>query len=209
LSRLLAVAASVAALGASDPVLRAVESYEKVNTYRVTLRSKSPSSSEEILYYYKRPGFVRMEFIRPRGGAVLVYDPVEGKVRVRPFGFLKAFVIGLSPGNPLVRSARGHRVDASDIGALLDNVTKLQAGGKTVTLDEAPAEGLDARVVSVEGKDGFTVDGIHKYVLRLERESFLPLKVSAYGQDGELIEEVLMDDLETNVELPGALFKLD
>lgn len=203
------MAASVFALGASDPVSRAVESYEKVDAYRVTLRSKSPGSSEEILYYYKRPGFVRMEFIRPHGGAVLVYDPVEKRVRVRPFGFLKSFVIGLSPGNPLVRSARGHRVDDSDIGALLDNVKKLQAGGKAVTLEEVPAGGPDAAVVRVEGEGDFTVDGIHTYVLLLERESFLPLKVSAYGPDGELIEEVLMDDLETDVQLHEELFRLD
>lgn len=71
-----------------DIIQRAIENYQTVDTYVATLRSvKDGHVSEEIKYYYKKPGFVRMEFITPHKGAVLVYNPETNKVRLRPFDF--------------------------------------------------------------------------------------------------------------------------
>lgn len=43
-----------------DRVDMAIESYRGVESYKVTLRSRSADSTEIINYYYKKPGFVRM-----------------------------------------------------------------------------------------------------------------------------------------------------
>jgi len=196
------------ALPMDDPIAAAVESYGKVESYRVTLRSRSVDSSEEIVYYFRKPGSVRMEFVRPHGGAALTFDPEEGKVRIRPFGSLESFILKLSPGNPLIRSARGHRVDESDIGALLKNVRELQSGGRTEGMGEERVGERDAFLVRVEGEGFHEVDGIHRYELWLDRETLLPLKVAAYDSNGGLVEEVLMDDLAVNVRFPESFFRL-
>jgi len=96
-----------------DPVAEALESFRSLSTYSVTLRSGSGKAEEVIRYFYKKPGYVRMEFITPHSGALLVYNPLSKTVRLRPFGFAKAFTLTLSPQNRLVRSARGHTADAS------------------------------------------------------------------------------------------------
>jgi outer membrane lipoprotein-sorting protein len=138
-----------------------------------------------------------------------VYNPEAKKVRLRPFGFLKPFVLTLSPDNSLLKSSNGHTVDESDIGALLEVVIKLQSHGKSDELGDVEVRGKTAVIVSVEGKGDFTVDNdIHRYHLWLDKETFLPLKVSAYDLKGELIEEVLMDDLELNVEFEESSFEL-
>ncbi len=192
----------------ADPVSVAIESYKRVDSYQVTLRSKSTESTEVIRYIYKKPGFVRMEFIKPYNGAVLVYNPIKKKAKLRPFGLLKPFILTLSPDSSLIKSPTGHRVDASDIGELLKTVKRLQEMGITEILgDEAIGERASVKI-KVEGVNDHTVDGIHRYLLWLDRKTSLPIKALSYDKNGNLIEEVLMDDLETNVELPESLFSL-
>ena len=82
-----------------DPLTGAIEHYQTVESYRVTIRSFHSGGDENIHYYYKKPGFVRMEFVHPHAGAVLVYNPNTRRVRLRPFGTGHFPELELSPGN--------------------------------------------------------------------------------------------------------------
>jgi outer membrane lipoprotein-sorting protein len=195
-------------LNLSDPVAVAVESYARVETYSVTLESRSETGGEKIRYYFKKPGYVRMEFIEPHKGAILVYDPVAKEVQLRPFGFLRSLVMRLSPRNWLVRSSGGHTVDESDLGALFKRVVELQKGGRTAVLNEEEVGGRMTTVVSVEGADNAAVGGVHRYLLWLDVKSNLPLKVISYDLSGRKIEEVTMADLEVDVRFPEDFFSL-
>jgi hypothetical protein len=189
-----------------DPVAIACRKYEPVFSYQVTLRSRGNHFSEEIRYYYKA-GCVRMEFISPFSGAVLTYNPVTKEVRLKPLQFLN-HAIPLSPSSRMIRSSAGHRVDQSDIGALLRAITTLQAKGTTSVVGDDVLSGKNALIVRIEGNDDAEVCGIHRYDLWLEKKTYLPLKVTTYNFEEELIEEVVMDDLEINVDLPDDLFRL-
>jgi outer membrane lipoprotein-sorting protein len=204
------IIAFILILAASSPNLisNALVSYDHIDSYQVTLRSSGDESSEEILYSFKKPGHIRMEFIRPHRGAVLVYNPVSGKVRVRPFGFLKFMVFTLDPDSWLLRSSGGHTVDRSDIGSLLKSVRRLQSHGSYDVREESIVGNREAMLVSIKGENGFAVNGINAYHLWLDMQSFLPLKVSAFNSRGGRIEEVVMDDLRINVEFPGDFFDL-
>ena len=191
-----------------DTIPTAIENYKHVKSYQVTLKSEASTSSTEIKYYYKKPGFVRMEFIKPYKGAVLVYNPTTKKVRVRPFRFLKPFVLTLSPGNKLIRSPTGHRIDESDIGILLQMVQKLQSYGKTERLGQETIGNKKTILMSVKGEGESTIDGIHKYLLWLDEKTLLPLMVSSHNSKGVLIENVLMDDLQINIIFPEDFFSL-
>ena len=186
----------------------AMESYKNVETYQVTLKSRSSASSEIIRYYYKKPGFVKMEFIMPHNGAILVYNPSTNKVRLRPFPFLKSFILTLSPDSKLIRSAKGHTVDASDIGALLKTAKMLQDRGETEILGDNDVDSRPAVLINIKGEGDFAVDGIHQYFLWFDKNTSLPIKAASYDVKGELLEEVLMNDLEINVEFPEDFFIL-
>ena len=56
----------------SDPLANSIEHFRSVKTYRVTIRSIHAGGEEHIRYYYRKPGFVRMEFVRPHAGAVMI-----------------------------------------------------------------------------------------------------------------------------------------
>jgi outer membrane lipoprotein-sorting protein len=193
---------------AYDPVATALENYNKIRSYKVTLRSDAQGSSEIIRYYYKKPGMIRMEFIKPHKGAVLVYHHSKKTVRLRPFNFFKPLVLSLSPENRLVKSSTGDRVDESDIGTLLHAVIRLQQNGTTEISGSEHIGGKNTIKVIVKGKEDFAVDSIHHYILWLDTRTNLPLKASAYDMNGTLIKKVLMDDLRINIDFPDDLFEL-
>jgi outer membrane lipoprotein-sorting protein len=191
--------------GAVDPIDAAVEHYREVKSYEVTLRSSGGEQLDIIRYAYKRPGFVRMDFVQPHEGAVLIYSPVTKKVRLWPFG-TKLFSLALSPDNSLVRSPTGQRVDRSDIGALLHHVKALQGNGNTAAVGEELVGARSALHVVVSGTGNFAVGNVHRYDLWLDATTRLPLKVASRDVNDDIIETVLMDDLRINVEMPDSVF---
>jgi hypothetical protein len=189
-----------------DPVAIALKNYEKVTTYQVTLRSKSDHILEEIRYYYKS-GFMRMEFIKPLHGAILTYNPIKKEVRLRPFRFTDRTVT-LNPDNDMIHSSAGHKVDESDIGSLLKVVARLQSIGKTIILGDEDLSGRPTVHVRVTGNEEYTISGVHQYDLWLDKKTCLPHKSISCDLRGNVIEEVLMDDLEIEIDLPDDLFHL-
>ena len=198
-----------AALGAADidPVNAAIERYQAVESYQLTLRSSSGGNESEIIhYYYKKPGFVRMEFSQPFSGAVLVYSPSTKEIRLRPFGALKFPVFTLSPESRMAHSSSGHRVDRSDVGSLLQNVKTLQENGATEIMGEEEVGGRQALHIAISGRDNFSVEGVHRYDLWLETRTLWPLKVASHDTKNVLIETVLMNDLQINPVFPDDFF---
>lgn len=189
-----------------DPLAGAIEHYRTVENYRVTIHSTHDDGEEYIRYYYKKPGFARMEFIRPHAGTVLIYNPATLSVRLWPFGVNHFPEFSLSPGNPLIRSSRGQRVDRSDVGTLLENVRTLREGGNAEILANESIHDRTVLHLVVTGADGFALAGVHRYELWLGRASQFPVKVISRDLRDIIIETVMMDELEINATLPETLF---
>ncbi len=184
----------------------AASHFRTIESYRVTIRSVRDGNTLRILYYYRKPGFVRMEFLNPHPGALLIYSPETKRVRLWPFGFGHFPVLDLSPGNPLVRGSGGQHVDHSDVGALFENVLALQARGRTSTLGEEKIEGRTTMHLVTTGTGPTTVAGIHRYDIWLDTASLFPAKVISRDVHDAVLETVLMDGLATDEPLADALF---
>lgn len=198
-----------ASTSSDDPLLKALKSFNGLKTYKVTLRSGESTSPETIRYYYKKPGKVRMEFIEPHKGVVLVYDPVKKEARIWPFQSIKSFSVGLSPENRLIMSPTGHTVDKSDIGDLLKTAKKLQAEGIVRIIGEEVIGGRKSTLIEVRGNRDVSVEGVHIFHIWMDGKMFLPIKAASFDLKGSLIEEVLMDDLTVDVEIDDSLFNLE
>ena len=72
-----------------DLIDTAIKNYESIESYQVTLRASNNTATDEIKYYFKKPGFVKMEFLNPHKGAVLIYNPFKTEVKLMPFAFLR------------------------------------------------------------------------------------------------------------------------
>lgn len=189
-----------------DLLASAIEHFRTIETYQVTIHSFHADGEEQIRYYYKKPGFVRMEFIRPHAGALLVYSPITQRVRLWPFGAKHFPELNLSPRNPLIQSPRGENVDQSDIGALFGNVRTLLEHGTAEVLGEDSVAGRTTQHLVATGVPGFTVAGVHRYELWLDTSSQLPVRVISRNQDDAVLETVMLDALEINVPLTETLF---
>ena len=194
---------------AADLVGEAVARYAEVKSYTVTLRSYTEPGGpfrEIIRYSYSKPGWVRMDFRLPHAGMVLIYNPEINTVRLWPFG-PRGPGFSLDPGNWLLASTGGHRVDRSDIGALLAQVAALRERGSTESLGEEALSGRTTVHLRITGHGETEVEGVHRFDLWLDPNSLMPLKVEAYDRRGIPVDLVLMDDLELNVALPRQMFE--
>ncbi len=189
-----------------SPLEDAIERFRSVETYQLTLHSSRVDGEDHIRYWYRKPGFVRMEFIRPHAGAVLVYSPRTRRVRLWPRGVGRFPELSLSPDNPLIRGPGGQTVDKSDLAALFENVRTLLAQGEAEERGEAELAGRSALHLVVSGAAGAAVDGVHRYELWLDTSSRFPLKVISRDRQGGLIETVTMEALQVNPSLAQNLF---
>lgn len=185
---------------ASESLLQqAAEEFRSLTSYSTTMRSYG--TTETIINYrYKKPGFVRMDFVTPHKGAALVYLPTTGKVELRPFGFAKALTLTMKPTARLVRSPSGHRVDESDIGVLIENALKLSEQGSENFLREETRQKTLMVVLEIVGRDKAVVHGVNRYLLWMDKKLKLPRVVESYDAENQLIEGLFLDDLIINPE---------
>lgn len=191
----------------ADPLAEAVAHFQALNSYQATVHSADADDERQVIrYFYRKPGWIRMEFVQPHRGAVLIYDPDKRRVRLWPFGLQSPLVLSLDTDNPLIRGPRGHRVDRSDVGALLDNLLALRARGNSLALGTdlifaQPTVGID-----IVGAAGVSVAGVHRYQVWLAQDSLFPLRVKSFAVNGNLIETVDMRDVLTGVQFPAGFF---
>ena len=195
----------VAALG-TNPVAAALERFDAVDSYRATLHTWSDDGRQVVRFYYRKPGFVRMEFVEPHAGAVLVYSPLTGRVKLWPFGLGSFPELDLSPGNRLIRGPRGHTVDRSDIGELLRKAQQLQRSGSQEVVGEEAVGERPAWRVAVTGAPGASVDGVHRYDLWLAGDGLFPLKAESRDERQRLLESTTMEDVQLGVRFPDHFF---
>ena len=191
----------------ADTLDQAQAHFRELGNYQVTLRSVAADGDrQEIRYFFQPPGWVRMEFVQPHRGLVMIYDPGARRVRLWPFGVNAVPPLSFSPDNPLLRNPRGHRIDHSDVGALLAHLSALRTQGRLSPLGEANIGARPAIGLEVSGNAGITEAGVHRYRVWLARDLLFPLKVESFGLNGGLIESVDMSDAETGITFPERFF---
>ncbi|TAM54737.1 MAG: DUF1571 domain-containing protein [Paraburkholderia sp.] len=189
-----------APLPGRDFVSHAQARFDALANYQVTLKSTSAGEEPvEVLYAYRKPGFVRMDFVHPHSGATLTYSPETGKVKLWPFGFDTFPRLTLSPDSRIIQSPQGHRVDHSDIGALLVNVREVQRRGDTQVVGDETVGIRRASHVVVTCRPGPAATGVFRYELWFDVSHGLPVKVASEGALRAPIETVLMEDMRIDV----------
>ncbi len=190
--------------GRADPIQYMVDYYRKIDSYQVTIKS---SQCNTLCYYFKRPGHVRIEFIQPFGGAVIIYDPDSKVARLWPLGYPHFPAFTLNPENRLIQNSSGQRVDRSDFGALYQNVQILQQHGKATLAESVSINGKNTLHLIVEGLDNFSIAGVHRFQIWVDQATVFPLKVSSHDVMGKVLEVVEFEYLQVNPAFPPDFFK--
>jgi len=184
--------------GKDDPLLSEMtDKFNALTNYTTLLDSEGEDERSKIFYTYKKPGFIRMDFIHPHKGAMLIYNPIKNKVTLRPF--LKWFFkFNLDPENRLITDSKGHTVDQSDIGALIRSIVVSAREGSVTHLPPETLDNLACPRLRVESTR-------ITYLLWIHPELRLPIKVVKLSSEGEK-EVVFLRNLTVDVSLDDALF---
>ncbi|WP_431025529.1 LolA family protein [Halomonas sp. H5] len=188
---------------APDPLAETLARVEGLTAYQLTLHGQGPEGEERLRYHYQDPGHIRLDMISPFAGAVLVYRPDTHRVQVWPFG-TRGPRLSLRPDHRLVRSARGHRIDQSDVASLLRDVQRLQRHGRLEAPQEVVLDGQRLWYLLVEGTA--PPGAVARYELWLDVDSLFPRRVVSRDADGGLLERVRLEDVVLDPVLDPGLF---
>jgi len=108
----------------------------------------------------------------------------------------------LSKHNPLATTIRGVAFDESDIETILEKIPFYIEKG-TVTLN------VSGKVLELVCKTGYPSEnkGISKDIIRIERDSWLPIESERYEED-RLVQKATWKDYIINAGLPDEFFHI-
>jgi outer membrane lipoprotein-sorting protein len=181
--------------------------YDEVNDYQANVevrayRRDGSFETEKFLYTFQKPKWIRLDFESPYSGMILVYPDKNGKVVLRRF-----FTFHLAPDNPLLRVASGQRIDQTDLGLLVRNIshslTDHRRGPVEVTEDDR-----DIRI-RVLADDHFREGVLTLYQFLIDKKLWLPVRVEESTPDALLERMVIFRNLRTNIGVPDRFFQLD
>lgn len=185
--------------GEEHPLLdEMMERFNALTNYTTLLDSEGEDGRNRIIYTYKKPGFIRMDFVRPHKGARLIYNPIENRVSLRPFS-TKLLTLNLSPNNRLITDPKGHTVDHSDIGSLIRSAMRYAQEGTVTSLPPERVETHLCPRLLIESEEV-------TYLLWVHPELYLPIKVVKLFSGGTQ-ETVFLRNLIVDGPIDDSVFK--
>jgi len=175
-----------------------LERFNALTNYTTLLDSEGEAGRNRIIYTYKKPGFIRMDFIHPHKGASLIYNPYEKTVLLRPFA-TRLLTLNLAPDNRLITDPKGHTVDRSDIGTLIRSAQRFAREGSVTRLSPESVESYLCPRLLVEGKQV-------TYLLWVHPGFLLPIKVVKLFANGTR-ETVFLRNLVVDGPIDDAVFE--
>ncbi len=204
--------ASISTWTASDTesLLKKIEAaYEGVRDYQAHLETRTLTEDDAVeikkaLYTFKKPHHIRIDFESPYPGAVLIYPDKNGKVVIRPSGWARFFRFRLTPETFLLEVSPGQRIDQTDLGLLIKNISHSVTDRRRGDLEVTQGEGHIR--IGVLADDHFRDGVVTRYQFLIDKRLWLPVAVIESTQDGRLEREIFFRGLRVNVSVPDGLF---
>jgi outer membrane lipoprotein-sorting protein len=137
---------------------------------------------------------------------VLIYLDKNGKVRVQLPGLAHIFTFDLSPGNPLITGPSGQRIDQTDLGLLIKNLSHSLTDQRRGSLEIEEDGYVRLRVLAV---NHFNEGIITQYEFFIDKNLWLPVKVEESMPDGQLERTITFQDLKINIGVADNYFQMD
>lgn len=194
-----------------EQVLQEMETaYDEVKDYQaeveVILFPKAGSmKSERSLYTFKKPKWIRLDFLSPHPDMIVIYPDPNGKVIVKPQGLLSGITLHLKLDDPFLQTPSGQRINQTDIGLLIRNirhsVTDQRRGPVSLSEDK------DTIQIEVLADDHFRERLETRYRFLISKEFRLPVEVGASTLSRVPEGRIIFRNLRTNINVPDDLFQ--
>ncbi len=190
---------------APDIVARMEAAYARVAGYQTTTEVRiyqggKVAEMQRFLYTFEKPNRIRLRFDTPHSGMVLTYPDKNGKVEVKPGGWLSLLRLHFSPDSSALKSSAGQRIDQTDLGLLIQNIahslTDRRRGGLAITERDGQA------VVEVLADDHFLPGAQTLYQFTIDEVRWLPVAVRESTPGGVLRRTVTFGNLDVSIGAP-------
>jgi len=186
--------------------------YAQVKDYRTdvevqTVRPNGFVKTEKFLYTFKKPNRIRLDFESPHSGMILLFPDKDGKVGIYPSGWARIFTFHLAPGSSLLMDSSNQRIDQTDIGLLIKNISHSLTDQRRGPVGFSENnERIEVRVLA---DDHFRKAQQTLYHFFIDRHLWLPIGVQEFTADGKLKRAVTFRNLRINTGISDSIFQIN
>jgi outer membrane lipoprotein-sorting protein len=187
--------------------------YRQVSDYRTQLvitgfgKDSSFTSTQKLLYTFKKPNKLRLDFETPHRGMTIIYPDRDGKVWIRPNFWFPFINLHLEPSNANLEISPGQQINQSDLGMLIRNITHSLTDCYLGELQVA--EDREQIIIRVLADNPFRRGKATRYVFFINRDTWLPVAVEESSPTGELQRTVAYQHLQLNTGVANSFFQMD
>lgn len=202
--------AAVTALDAEHVIKKMEAAYAEVMDYEMkvevrTWESGDSFKTEHLLYTFKRPRRIRIAYESPHEGMILVYLHKNGKVLVRPWKRMPFFQFHLDTDSSFLKSPSGQRIDQTDLGLLIRNITASMREKRRGDLLIRKKSGKIH--INVLAENHFREDALTRYEFVIDTELWLPVAIQESSSSGVLERSIAFQHVRVNSGVPDRLFE--
>lgn len=193
-------------------VNRMQAAYAAVEDYRTEVEIKVYSidgskNSKKFIYTFKKPDRIRLDFEQPHPGMIVVYPDKNGKVVIQPSGWTRFFKLHLSPDSFLLQNPSKQRIDQTDLGSLIRNISRSLTDQRRGPVEVAEDNGrIELRVLA---DDHFRQGVVTRYRFLIDKKRRLPAGVEESTPDGLLKRKVTFRNLRVNIGVADSFFQFE
>jgi outer membrane lipoprotein-sorting protein len=194
-----------------ETVLKKMEAvYDEVKDYKtevetIIFEKDGSFKTEKSVYTFKKPKWIRLDFVSPHPGMIMVYPDRDGKVLVKPGGLLSKLRFHLMLDDPLLETPSGQRMNQTDLGLLIKNirhsVTDQRRGPVSISEDK------DTIQIQVLADDHFREGVETRYRFLISKELWLPVEVGRSTTNDVQDGRIIFRNLRTNINVSDDLFQ--
>ncbi|MGA2318642.1 MAG: hypothetical protein ABSG71_20035 [Thermodesulfobacteriota bacterium] len=196
----------------ADTILKKmVSAYALVKDYQTnvevrTYKTGGSFETQKFLYTFKKPKWIRLDLESPHSDMILVYPDKSGKVSIRPGGWAHIFHFHLSSGNSLIMGASGRRIDQTDVGLLIKNISHSLTDQRRGVVQIEQDGYIRIRVLAV---NHFREGIVTLYQFFIDKNLWLPVKVEESTPDGQLERTISCRNPRINTGVSDSFFQID
>ncbi len=173
----------------SEALLARMEAaYRQVEDYQTRLvitgfgKDDAFRSRQELIYRFKKPDRIRIDFISPHPGMTILYPSSDGKVLLKPSGWASIFTLRLNSRHSLLEISPGQQITQTDYGVLIANIRHSLTD---LFLGELDVQLLPTRtVIRVLSDNPFQRGNPTRYIFAIDAHHWLPIHVTEMAPDG-------------------------
>jgi outer membrane lipoprotein-sorting protein len=188
------------------------QAYADVHDYKTNLTISGFGKEEEfktvqkLLYRFKKPDKVRIDFESPHQGMVIVYPDHDGKVAVNFGSWFPFPSLRLNRNSSLVEISPGQHIHQTDFGMLIRNITSSMT--ELFLGDLKLEEDGNRLVIRVLSDNAFRKGKPTRYTFSIDTSLWLPVAVDESTPAGVLRRRVVYENLRLNTGVSDSVFRL-